>query len=33
MQIKEVAARNENLLILSSVITEDTSHYGDFKMH
>ena len=33
MQIKEVAARYKNLLILSSVITEVTSHYGDFKMH
>ena len=33
MQIKEVAARYENLLILSLVITEVTSHYGDFKMH
>ena len=30
MQIKEVAARYENLLILSSVITEVTSHYEAF---
>ena len=29
-QIKEVAARYENLLILSLVITEVTSHYGAF---
>ena len=33
MQIKEVAARYENVLILSSVIIEVKSHYGDFKMH
>ena len=30
MQIKDVAARYENLLILSSVITEVTSHYEAF---
>ena len=30
MQIKEVAARYENLRILSSVIKEVTSHYGAF---
>ena len=30
MQIKEVAARYENLLILSLVIIEVTSHYGAF---
>ena len=30
MQIKEVVARYENLLILSSVITEVTSHYAAF---
>ena len=30
MQIKEVVARYENLLILSLVITEVTSHYAAF---